>query len=131
MVPKNLRKFGKPRAGATAARRWDVVSAGDTARVEKPQLAQGGVSLVSIPQAGEAKRACGQRHPTKFITLSLGKGRSSRLSVWTSDRLERRNVDGFGPWLQRGPADLTGCVAGVRHQELFFRALVLSATIAF
>jgi hypothetical protein len=61
----------------------------------------------------------------------LPQSNSTRPSVWTFDQLECGNVGAFYPRLQRSPADFTGCVAGVRHQELCFGAFVLGAAIAF
>src|SRR5882757_6989513 len=52
------------------------------------------------------------------------------LSVWTVDQLERGNVSAFQARLERSPADITGCVTGVRYQELCFSAFVLSTEIA-
>jgi hypothetical protein len=54
---------------------------------------------------------------------------SFRRSVWTFDQLEYGNVGVFQPRLQRVAADLTVCVTGVWHQELFFSASVLGAAI--
>ena len=51
-------------------------------------------------------------------------------TVWTVDQLECGNVGAFQPRLQRSPADFTGCVTGVRYQELCFSAFVLSTAIA-
>jgi hypothetical protein len=57
-------------------------------------------------------------------------GGSYGLSIRTVDQLECGNVGAFQPRLQRSPADFTGCVTGVRYQELGFSAFVLSTTIA-
>jgi hypothetical protein len=57
-------------------------------------------------------------------------GVSYWLSVWTFDQLECGNVSGSQPRLKRSPADFTGCVTGVRCQELCFSAFILSTAIA-
>ena len=61
----------------------------------------------------------------------LPQSNSTRPSVWTFDQLECGDVGAFYPRLQRSPAHFTGCVAGVRYQELCFGAFVLGAAIAF
>ena len=60
---------------------------------------------------------------------ALGTG-SSGLSVWTFDQFECGNGRAFQPKLQRSPANFAGSVAGVRYQEPYFSAFVLSAAIA-
>jgi hypothetical protein len=53
-----------------------------------------------------------------------------RLSVRTFDKLEYGNVGAFQPRLYYRPADFTGCVTRMRHQELCISAFVLGAAIA-
>src|SRR5260370_17694194 len=53
-----------------------------------------------------------------------------RLSVRTFDQLEYGNVGAFQPRLYYRPADFTGYVTRMRHQELCFSAFVLGAAIA-
>jgi hypothetical protein len=71
-----------------------------------------------------------------FEAASVGRPIALRpLGVHTGFRSRRLtsssgNVGAFQPRLQRSPADFTGCVTGVRYQELGFSAFVLSTTIA-